>query len=578
MIVRTRSNLFTDKAPIMLLTSETGPANRQRASGIRGRILSRISGIGLVVGAFMMAGSLTPSLIPRSDLIQGVLAGVCFATGYGLGMLATWIWHYIQLPAPTGRLSRWLLMISGAISAVTVVTFLVKSAGWQNSIREAMDIPLVEPTLPLVVGLIALATAIVLIGLGKMIGIALNRVSRRIEHYTQPRLARLLGVVIVLTLVTFIGNGLLLKGLLRVADSSAQTLDALIQPEMSPPTDPMRVGSGASLIAWEDLGREGRNFIGGMPDSARIATVTGQDATDPVRVYVGLNAAETAEDRAELAVAELERIGGFDRTSLVIAMPTGTGWMDPAAFETLEYLHHGDVATVAIQYSYLQSWISLLVEPEYSIEAGRELFSAVYQRWKKMPEAERPRLYLYGLSLGSYSSQQSMRLHELVDQPVSGALWVGPPFVSPLWQTLTADRNPTSPAWLPRLDQGQLVRFTNGVDGLDAPGDWGRMRIVYLQYASDPIVFFSPRTATHPPDWMKDPRGPDVSPELRWYPIVSFLQLLFDMAIGLMVPMGHGHLYSYEDHVRPWVEVTSPTGWDEASLLRLEDYLKTRAR
>ncbi|WP_240769049.1 hypothetical protein [Paracoccus liaowanqingii] len=38
----------------------------------------RTSGMGLVIGALFVAGSLTPSLIPRSPEIQGILAGFCF--------------------------------------------------------------------------------------------------------------------------------------------------------------------------------------------------------------------------------------------------------------------------------------------------------------------------------------------------------------------------------------------------------------------------------------------------------------------------------------------------------------------
>ena len=43
---------------------------------------------------------------------------------------------------------------------------------------------------------------------------------------------------------------------------------------------------------------------------------------------------------------------------------------------------------------------------------------------------------------------------------------------------------------------------------------------------------------------MNAPVGPDVSPELRWYPVVTFLQLGLDMAVGLAVPRGHGHDYA----------------------------------
>ena len=171
----------------------------------------------------------------------------------------------------------------------------------------------------------------------------------------------------------------------------------------------------------------------------------------PLRVYVGLNSAEEVEERAALVLAEMIRVGAFERSVLVVVVPTGTGWMDPAAMDTLEYLHGGDTAIVGMQYSYLTSWISLLVEPGYSTEAGRALFRAVYEHWTELPRDARPRLYLHGLSLGAFGSQQSVRLHEMIGDPVQGAVWSGPPFSSPIWSAATRDRNPGTPAWLPRV-------------------------------------------------------------------------------------------------------------------------------
>jgi uncharacterized membrane protein len=41
-----------------------------------------LSGVGLALGALFFAAALTPTLVPRSYLIQGVLAGTCFAIVY----------------------------------------------------------------------------------------------------------------------------------------------------------------------------------------------------------------------------------------------------------------------------------------------------------------------------------------------------------------------------------------------------------------------------------------------------------------------------------------------------------------
>ncbi|MTE01254.1 hypothetical protein GIY56_13270 [Paracoccus sp. YIM 132242] len=548
------------------------PPTADRPSALR-RIAGNVSGMGLVLGALFMAASLTPSLIPRGQGVQGVLAGVCFASGYGVAVLGRWIWVTLELPLIGGRTGRGLLLAFATAAALIVGLFLARATDWQNSIRAPMGMALAPPGLPLMIGAIALAVAAVLLAGGKLIALLVRRLIRRIAWLVPRRAAHLLGLIIGGILLWSLANGVLFSGFIRMADTSARTLDAVIPPDILPPADPLLPGSPASLVAWEDLGREGRSYVATTPTAQAIAAVTGGSTMQPLRAYVGLNAADTAEDRAALAVAELDRIGGFDRSVLVVAMPTGTGWLDPAAMTTLEYLHRGDVATVAIQYSYLQSWISLLVEPEYSAEAGRALFSAVRRHWLTLPEADRPELYLYGLSLGAYSSQQSLRLSEMIDQPFAGALWVGPPFVSPLWQTLTRERDPASPEWLPRMERGQTVRFTNGRQGLSVGDPWGGIRIVYLQYASDPIVFFNTGSVWRRPDWMSAPRGPDVSPDLHWYPIVSFLQLALDMALALHVPMGHGHLYAHEDHIAPWMAVTQPQGWDVAGLERLRAHL-----
>lgn len=536
----------------------------------------RTSGVGLVTGALFVAGSLTPSLIPRSPQIQGILAGFCFAAGYGVAVLAGALWCYLQLPRMTDRQARLVVPAMGAVALVIVTVFLLRSAEWQNDIRAAMTLPPAEGVAPFVVAGLGTAVASVLLILGKLL-VALGRyVSARIAQVLPRRQARVMGVLLTILVTYQVFSGVLVRNVVSSIDQSAQALDDLIPAEQIAPDQPWQTGSAESLVAWQDLGREGRNFVATTPDPQAIARVTGQPARQPLRVYVGLNAADTLTARADLAVRELERAGGFDRSTLVVAMPTGTGWMDPAAIEPLEHLNHGDVATVALQYSYLQSWISLLVQPEQAAEAGRALFGAVHRRWQQLPEETRPRLYLYGLSLGAHSSQQSLRLHEMLDQPIDGALWVGPPFVSQLWQTLTAERDPGSPAWLPHLTTGEVVRFTDGRQSVHDGGPWGEVRIVFLQYGSDPIVFFRSDSAIRPPEWLASPRAPEVSPDLRWYPIITQLQLAFDMAIALEVPIGHGHVYAHVDHIDPWLAITDPPGWTPERLQALRDHFLAR--
>jgi Alpha/beta-hydrolase family len=121
----------------------------------------------------------------------------------------------------------------------------------------------------------------------------------------------------------------------------------------------------------------------------------------------------------------------------------------------------------------------------------------------------------------------------MIADPIAGALWSGPPFESRVWRSITENRNAGSPAWLPQFRDSRFVRFMNQ-NGPTVPADtpWGPTRVVYLQYASDPIVLFGYRDAYQRSVWMNPPRGPDVSPYLRWYPVVTMLQLALDMAVA----------------------------------------------
>lgn len=533
--------------------------------------LARMSLPGLIWGTLFFAASLTPSMIPRHFALQGLLSGLSFALGYGLGVLLDRLWAYVQLPRPGPRFVRRATQVTAVVCLIIAITFLWLAAGWQNSVRTALQLPLLTSANPLLIGVTALLTFWLLRAIARLIGWTFRRIAGWLKRHIPERAANLLGVVLAALLCLSVLDGLIFRVVLSIVDSSYREFDDLIETDVARPVDPLRTGSAASLIDWQDLGRAGREYVDSGPDAASITALLGGEAEQPIRVYAGLNSAPTARARAALALAELKRAGAFDKSVLAVVMPTGTGWVDPAGIDTLEYLHRGDVASVAVQYSYLSSWLSLLIEPENGSETAHALFDAVYGHWTTLPRDARPRLYLHGLSLGALNSQRSADMFKVVGDPFDGAVWSGTPFRSGLWRTITAGRRPGSPAWLPISGDGSTIRFTNQQNHLDLPGArWGPMRIVMLQYASDPITFFEPSLFWRRPEWL-DPRGPDVSPALRWIPIVTALQLGVDITLSGMVPPGRGHVFAAAHYLDAWREVSQPANWsdrDSATLKR----------
>lgn len=538
-----------------------------------------LSGIGLALGTFLFAASLTPTLVPRTALMQGVLGGVCFAVGYGLGTAWRWLWAYLEMPKPNERFRRIGNIVIACVCVPVAGVFLANAAAWQNSIRKVMAMEPIASAHPFQLSLIALATFVVLLVLGRLFRLVALFLARRPLRFMPRRVAFAAGITITTLLVWTLANGFLVRISFRVLDSSFRERDALIEPTSPQPTDPLQSGSAASRVRWQELGRAGREFVASRPSAAEIAAMTGRSATQPIRLYVGLRAAETAEARARLALEELKRAGAFERAILVVITPTGTGWVDPSAIAPIEYLGDGNVASVALQYSYLSSPLSLLAQPEYGSEAARALFTEVYGYWTRLPKDRRPRLYLHGLSLGAMNSERSVELLDMIGDPVDGALWSGPPFGSRFWRDITDRRNPGSPAWLPEYRDGRFVRFMNQ-DGPRVPPEtpWGVMRIAYLQYASDAVIFFDQRSFFRRPAWLEPTRGPDVSPEFRWYPIVTGLQLALDMAFATRTPMGYGHVYAPQHYVDAWVAVAGIRNWPQESLALLKRHLWDKAQ
>mgnify|MGYP001025600493 CR=1 FL=1 len=540
------------------------------------RFWRSLSLAGLLAGTLFFAASLTPSLIPRGFAVQGVLSGIAFSAGYGIGTLGQWLWAWLELPAPQARGMRIAKQAAAVACTGIALAFLWQASAWQNSIRDLMGMEPVESARPVQVGLIALAVFIALLAIGRLFRLVGRLVSRRLRAFLPRRIAAASGIAVAAVLFVGVANGVLLRYALHVADSSYRAMDELIEDGTSPPGDPQKTGSAASLLSWEGLGRAGRDFVSSGPSAEQIGAFLGREAKEPIRVYAGLGSAETPAERAKLALEELKRVGAFERSTLVIVTPTGTGWVDPAAADTLDYLQGGDVASVAIQYSYLASWLSLLVEPGYGSDASRALFHEVYDYWTTLPKDHRPKLYLYGLSLGAMNSELSNELFEVLGDPYQGALWAGPPFASRIWRSITERRDAGAPFWLPRFRDGSYVRFTSQQNALDIPGaHWGPLRVVYLQYASDSVTFFDPYSFYRAPEWMSQPRGPDVSPQLRWYPLVSFLQSLVDLAFATTTPMGHGHVYAPQHYIDAWVAVMG-LQWQPEEIARLKAHFAAR--
>ncbi|MGZ8764577.1 MAG: alpha/beta-hydrolase family protein [Acidimicrobiia bacterium] len=342
-----------------------------------------------------------------------------------------------------------------------------------------------------------------------------------------------------------------------------------------PPPNPFVSGSLDSHVDFSTLARQGRRFAWTVTSVDKIEEVMGEAATaSPIRVYVGLESAEDEDARVALVLDELDRTGAFDRSWLLVDSPTGTGYVNYAAVNALELLSRGDCATVAMQYAAKPSVLSLGQVNEGRRQA-RLLLNALHARLTTMPADRRPKLVLFGESLGAWTSQDPFvdrGTQGLVDTGIDHSIWIGTPHFSK-WkeQVLFDDR--------PDVDAG-LVGVFSEIEEWKAlePAEREKLRYVMITHHDDGVAVFGPELAIQAPEWLGPPetRPTHVPRAMRWVPTTTFFQVLVDMKNSANVVPGKfaakGH--DYRGDLLPFFHATLGFAATEEQLDRIGTWLE----
>lgn len=168
-----------------------------------------------------------------------------------------------------------------------------------------------------------------------------------------------------------------------------------------------------------------------------LLVLTERSDTGAVRVY-GDHPDRDVSTAAERTVDDLTAAGGFDRSVLVVALPTGSGWVDPAQVLATERWAGGDVATVSVRYAAAPSAAAYLLRPTLAVDSARALLSEVSEHLDTMPPADRPSLVVHGQSLGALAGERALTGDSLA-RHVDTRIWQGRPGASARTVSPTAD-------------------------------------------------------------------------------------------------------------------------------------------
>ena len=226
-----------------------------------------------------------------------------------------------------------------------------------------------------------------------------------------------------------------------------------------------------------------------------------------------------------------------------------------------------------MQYSYLPSWITILVDPRRSRDSPRgavrrdlrPLEDAAQRRpAEALPARPESRIARLGGQRRPVHRVRRSDPGRRVERPAVSQHRVGP--------SRRAYRNPDSPMWLPTFRDGSMLRFT----GREELADRGRqplgtdaVRLHPARQRPDDLLLAGPALP-------QAPSGSSASAAPMCRPICGGIRSSRSCKPASTcrwppaVPTGYGHNFAPASYIDAWIEVTDPLDWSKDDTARLK--------
>jgi uncharacterized membrane protein len=533
-------------APSLPFPSSWSAERRARAA----TLLLDAAAIPLATGLVSLVGYRHDESVKRALARQaGWRLGL---TGLGATVLSTAVAGQRQLDARLGAGGR-IERIPLAVPAGLMTSFAIERIRQRDSVPEEVGAGSgSRPVLGLAAGA---GVVLVLSGLAvaeSAVARQLGAVGSRFLPGSEALWSRA-GHTVALAGVSVATHALWLRAMRGIESGTSKFDEAMDESGAGLWTTPLVSGDPESLVGWDTMGREGRRHVATVvrpeplldrPTEVRgtprpdlsISTVMQEEAkAAPVAVFVGLDSAATPRARVDLALDEMDRTDAWSRSLVILISPTGSGYVNYVAVACAHYLTRGDVATVTLQYSKRPSPLSL-GKIAMAKEQNRLLWLKILERVRGMDPADRPRVVVFGESLGAHTSQAPFEGWGTLGPEALGidrGLWIGTP-ASSGWKNeiLRTDR--------PDVDVSR-VAVVNDYEQFRAAGEQAcrQVRFVLLSHDNDGVTKFDAGLLAHRPSWLgphrptreeipgRSPRG--IPASMRWRPVTTFFQTLVDM-------------------------------------------------
>ena len=197
---------------------------------------------GTAVGLVFIWLSMTPSLLPRGPLFQGLVSGVAGALGYGFGVFGVWLVRYMRSKhsSPPAPRRAWLaLLIVGIIGQVlAIIWFHV----WQDEVRDFMGVRRLTFWDHPLTGVLSIAFLFAFVEVGQLVGRLVRYLVRQLNRFAPPRVSAMVVVVLLLALTVALLNGVVARVGMRALNNTFESVNNEEDPDNPAPTTPLRSG------------------------------------------------------------------------------------------------------------------------------------------------------------------------------------------------------------------------------------------------------------------------------------------------------------------------------------------------
>jgi uncharacterized membrane protein len=151
--------------------------------------LRRYTFTGTAVGLVFLWFSMTPSLLPRGPLFQGLVSGVSGAFGYALGVFAVWLVRYMRSKdtSPPAPRIAWIVLVGAGV--VGTVLMIVWFHIWQDDVRDLVGVPHLKWHDYPLAAVLAIVVLFALVEIGQLIRRLILFLVGRLNHVVPQRVS-----------------------------------------------------------------------------------------------------------------------------------------------------------------------------------------------------------------------------------------------------------------------------------------------------------------------------------------------------------------------------------------------------